>query len=83
MTLYFVNGSKQRKELIESDYAEDIIDVMLDFFEEHSRFPHILEYVRCKEGAQIMLGHSAEHFYIEDIGEDAEAEINEWINSLQ
>lgn len=48
MTLYFVNGSKQKKYIIESDYGEDIIDMIIDFFETHNRFPHMLSTTRAE-----------------------------------
>lgn len=70
MTLYFVNGSKQKKNIIESDFGEDIIDMIIDFFESHKRFPHILEIVDEADKLIIKINNSSEHFLIEDIDEE-------------
>ena len=42
MTLYFVNGSKQEKKLIETEFADDAYDTMIGFFEEHGKYPHFI-----------------------------------------
>lgn len=80
MILYFINGSMQSKELIESDYAEDIIDIIIDFFESHGAFPHMLEGTRDGEDFLIRWPNTREHFRIKDVGEDEENTIREWMN---
>lgn len=75
MYLYFVNGSKQRKELVESDYVEDIIDVMIDFFETHNRFPHVMQAVRKDEFVMIIMANTSEHFLVTDVSEEDEEEL--------
>lgn len=80
MILYFVNGSRQRKYLIESDYAEDIIDVVIEFFESHNRFPHKLALVVVGEEIRIEIANTYEHFLItESIDADIDL-IKEWID---
>jgi len=80
MILYFVNGSKQRKYLIESDYAEDIIDVVIEFFESHNRFPHKLELVTGEEEIIVQIANTSEHFLITESTEEDVDVIKEWID---
>lgn len=70
MTLYFVNGSRQKKKNIESDYAEDIYDSILDFFESHGHLPHFLELMQSDKDAVITFESNCEHFLVEDAEED-------------
>lgn len=70
MTLYFVNGSRQKKKIIESDYAEDIYDSILDFFESHGHLPHFLELMQSDRDAVVTFESSCEHFLVEDAEED-------------
>ena len=83
MTLYFVNGSKQKKYIIESDYGEDIIDMIIDFFETHNRFPHLMKIAREESNLIICMANSSEHFLVEDVDEENETMITEWINTNQ
>ena len=83
MTLYFVNGSKQKKYIIESDYGEDIIDMIIDFFETHNRFPHLMQIARVESNLIIRMANSSEHFLVEDVDEENETMITEWINTNQ
>lgn len=83
MTLYFVNGSKQKKYIIESDYGEDIIDMIIDFFETHNRFPHMMQIARVESNLIIRMANSSEHFLVEDVDEENETMITEWINTNQ
>ena len=82
MTLYFVNGSKQKKYIIESDYGEDIIDMIIDFFEKHNRFPHMLSITNEDDNLIINIINSSEHFLVEDIDGENEDIITEWINTI-
>lgn len=82
MVLYFVNGSKQRKEVVESDYAEDMIDVIIDFFESHHKFPHVMKTVRIDQNLMITMENTAEHFLITDVNADDETEITKWSNDF-
>ena len=83
MILYFVNGSKQKKKIIESDYGEDIIDMIIDFFETHNRFPHMMQIARVESNLIIRMANSSEHFLVEDVDEENETMITEWINTNQ
>lgn len=80
MTVYFVNGSLQKKKLIESDYAEDMIDIILDFFESHGSIPHMLEIRREQTDLLVVLPNTREHFLITDVGAEDEQIFADWIN---
>lgn len=67
MLLYFTNDSKQKKKLIESDYAEDIYDTILSFFEEHRKFPHFLHVEQEQDKVKISFESTSEFFYIEGV----------------
>jgi len=79
MTLFFVNGSRQRKMLLESDFADDLYDVMIGFFEEHGKFPHILETERADGGLKIRFESLCEYFYLEGADEEACEEFEELV----
>ena len=64
MILYFVNGSKQKKELLESDYADDVFDALIGFFEEHRKFPHILEAQEDGDDLKIVFESQSEYFLL-------------------
>lgn len=70
MTLYFVNGSRQMKKLMESDYADDLYDVMMGFFEEHGKYPHFLETERVDDGLKIRFESQCEYFYLQGAEEE-------------
>lgn len=80
MILYFVNGSKQKKYLVESDYAEDIIDVMIEFFESHNRFPHKLELVAVDNEIIVQIANTTEHFLVTETAAEDTDLIKEWID---
>lgn len=82
MTLYFINGSKQSKELVESDYAEDIIDTIIDFFESHNRFPHIMTVDRNDSDLEIAMANTTEHFLITEVQEEDEIVIREGLSEM-
>lgn len=66
--------------MVESDYAEDIIDVMIEFFESHNRFPHRLELVVVDNEIIVQIVNTTEHFLItEATSEDVDL-IKEWID---
>lgn len=69
MKLYFTNDSKQKKLIIESDYAEDIFDTTIAFFEERKKFPHFLHIDAIENCARISFGSVTEFFLIEDFSE--------------
>ncbi len=75
MKLFFINGSKQKKLLLESDYADDIYDSLIGFFEEHGRFPHFLRADQTDEEILISFESRSESFLIEDASEDETEEI--------
>ena len=79
MTLYFINGSHQQKYLVESDYIEDIIDIIIDFFESHNSFPHMLTVRREKEDIRIAMANTREHFRITNVSAEGELALTEWI----
>lgn len=76
MELYFVYGNKQKKKLVESDYADDIYDVVLAFFEEHKVFPHILRLERDGADAIISMPNTAECFCISNIDNEQYMELS-------
>ena len=80
MILYFVNGSKQKKYLVESDYAEDIIDVIVEFFESHNRFPHRLELVVADDEIIVKIANTTEYFLITEVASEDADLIKEWID---
>lgn len=67
MVLFFENSSKQVKKLIESNYIEDLFDVIEDFFEEHKHRPHILRFVSDGRECRISFESGCEGFVIDDI----------------
>lgn len=77
MKLYFTNDSRQKKLLIESDYAEDIYDTTLTFFEEKRRFPHYLHLEEDKQCVKITFGSATECFLVEDYLKDDYEELQE------
>ncbi|MCR4617051.1 MAG: hypothetical protein K5669_02560 [Lachnospiraceae bacterium] len=81
MKLYFINGSKQRKLLLESDYADDIYDSLIGFFEEHDRFPHILETEMSPEGMRITFESSSESFLVEGASDEEADELKGYIET--
>lgn len=80
MILYFVNGGKQKKYLVKSDYAEDIIDVIIEFFESHNRFPHRLELVVVDDEIIVKMANTTEHFLITEVASEDVDLIKEWID---
>lgn len=79
MKLYFVNGSKQKKLLLESEFSDDIFDTLIGFFEEHERFPHILKADQTAEGISITFESSSESFLIEDASDKETEEIKGYV----
>lgn len=77
MKVYFTNDSKQKKTLMESDYAEDIYDVVIAFFEEHHTFPHFLHLEKKGDNAQVSFGSMTEFFVIEDLMDEDYEELEE------
>ena len=80
MQCYFENGSKQRKLLVETDYAEDIFDVIEGFFEEHGHKPHILIPIVSDGVLRIGMQSGCETFVIDVITND---QIEELISELR
>lgn len=76
MKLYFINGSKQKKELIESYYADDLYDVLLDFFDKHHAYPHTLNIEMNEKDAIIRFESTSECFLIEGVDEDEYSEFS-------
>ena len=81
MKLYFINGSKQKKLLLESDYSDDIYDPLIGFFEENERFPNILKAEMTNESIRISFESSSESFLVEDASEEETKEIKDYIRN--
>lgn len=79
MILYFVNGSHQRKCLFESDFVDDLYDVMIGFFEEHGKFPHFLEMKKDSNCCGVYFESSSEYFLFENIDNNQIEELSELI----
>lgn len=79
MKLYFVNGSRQKKLLLESDYSDDIFDGMIGFFEEHEKFPHFLKMEQGPNGIIVSFESSCESFLVEDASDDEIEELRELV----
>lgn len=79
MKLYFVNGSHQRKLLLESDYADDLYDILIGFFEEHGRYPHFLKIERLETSCEVHLESQSEYFLLEEVDENGITEFSELI----
>lgn len=75
MHCYFENSSKQKKFLVETDYTEDIIDVMEGFFEEHGHRPHVLIPVMKDNVLRIGIESGCEAFVIDEINEEQADEL--------
>ena len=73
MFLYFVNGSHQQKLLLESDYADDLYDIMIGFFEEHGRYPHFLEMERYDDYCEVHFESATEYFLLSDVDSEEAA----------
>lgn len=80
MELRFVNGSNQKKKIIESDYMEDIIDMIIDFFETHNRFPHVMYLEHENDNICVSFIGTCEHFEILHVDEDGKCELADWVN---
>lgn len=77
MKLYFVNGSKQRKFMLETDYVDDIYDEIEAFFCEHHFEPHFLVTKRAENEWQIRFESQSEYFAIENVDDADEEEFRE------
>ena len=75
MNPYFVNRSRQKKLLLESDFPDDIYDSLIGFFEEHGSFPHTLKADKNEDGILIRFESSCESFLVEDATEEEAEEI--------
>lgn len=85
MKLFFVGGSKQEKLLFESDYVDDLYDVMISFFEEHRYYPHFIRFERCENHLFLYFTHTKECFLIKGIDSDCEEELRAlfWENPIE
>ena len=83
MILYFVNGSHQQKLLLESDYADDLYDVMIGFFEEHGKYPHFLEMDRFDGSCEIHFESASEYFLLDDAEEPQMDEFEELMGEFE
>lgn len=79
MVLYFVNGSHQKKEIIESEYADDLYDMLIGFFEEHKHFPRFLEMRMDGDELIINFESQSEYFLIEEINDEEIKELEELV----
>lgn len=69
MILYYINGSQQRKKLVESEYVEDVYDVIEEFFDEHGYRPHFIKNEFEPEW-KITFGSYSEYFLVADYDEE-------------
>lgn len=77
MKLYFCGGNKQEKFLFESDYVDDLYDVMIAFFEEHRYFPHFIRLERKEDCLFLFFTHTKECFIIKNAVDECEEELRD------
>lgn len=75
MICNFQYENKQKKYLIETDYTEDIYDVIEDFFESKGHRPHVLIPTYELGVLMIRFGRGNEGFVIEDINKESADEV--------
>ena len=51
--------------MIESDYADDLYDMLIGFFDEHNRYPHFLKCERLNNACKISFESTSEFFLID------------------
>lgn len=78
MILYFTNNSKQKKILIETDFVEDIYDVILAFFEDYKIRPHFIRFDSSCEECKITWDSLSEMFVCENIDENQVKELKDY-----
>lgn len=78
MLLFFTNDSKQKKKLIETDYVEDIYDVIESFFEDHGFRPHFVK-TEFEPVWKISFGSTSEYFFVENYSQENIDEAKEYI----
>lgn len=83
MKLYFIYGNKQKKSLVESDYADDIYDVIISFFEDHNSFPHVITLGRNEGDAVVSIPNTLEHFLILDVSDEQFDELDELVKDYK
>lgn len=66
MLLYFTNNSKQ-KNLIKTDYIEDVYDEIIAFFEDYKIRPHFIKVENFGAGCKITWNSQTEMFVCEDV----------------
>ena len=82
MILYFINGSHQRKLLLESDYVDDLYDMLIGFFEEHGKYPHFLKLERLSDNCEIHFESSSEYFMLEGADDEQVNEFSEFVDEF-
>jgi len=80
MILYFVNGSHQQKLLLESDFADDLYDMLIGFFEEHGKYPHFLELKKYDNYCEVHFESVSEYFLLQDADDEMVAEFETLVN---
>ena len=81
MKIIFVNGSKQQKCLLESDYADDLFDTMIGFFEEHGKYPHFLKAQTEGEDLKITFESQSEYFLLSGASEEQREEFSGFLEN--
>ncbi len=81
MKIIFVNGSKQHKCLLESDYVDDLFDTMIGFFEEHGKYPHFLKAQTAGEDLKVTFESQSEYFLLSGASGEEREEFSELLES--
>lgn len=79
MTLYFTNISRQLKQIIKTDYPEDLFDAMMGFFEDHNHFPRFLSAEKEEDKIKISFLSTSECFIVQDFSDSDYAELSDCI----
>lgn len=69
MKLYFINDSRQKRLLDETNYVEDIYDMIDAFFEDHGVKARFIQ-TSFKQEWSVTFGSLSEKFLVEDYSEE-------------
>lgn len=69
MKLYFINDSRQKRLLDETNYVEDIYDMIDAFFEDHGVKARFIQ-TSFQEGWNITFGSFTEKFVVDDYSDE-------------
>lgn len=79
MKLYFINDSKQKKYITETDYAEDVYDEIILFLQEHKINPHFMTVAADGQDCKISWDSQSSFFLCENMDEDGRKELEEML----